>query len=84
LTLTAHVTLFIARVSTFYDKGPQPVERTASWAARGKTAVSCIPNCLIYCEFFSVHTQFTKSGSGPHNKLWVRWPRVGTLWRKGY
>ena len=45
--------LSIARVSTLYDKGPQPVVRTASRVARGKTAVSGIHNCLIYC--YSLH-----------------------------
>ena len=51
MTLTAHVTLRMARASKFYDKGPQGVVRIASRAARGKTAVSGKPKCLIYCGF---------------------------------
>ena len=50
MILTTHVKLPIARVSKFYDKGPQQVGRTASRSARGKIAGSGIPNCLLYFE----------------------------------
>jgi hypothetical protein len=46
-----NVKLRVARVSKFSVKGPQPVVRTVSRAARGKIAVSGNHNCLIYCGF---------------------------------
>ena len=51
MTLTAYVKPGLARVSKLYGKGPHPVLRTASRAARRKLTVSGIPNCLIDSEF---------------------------------
>ena len=43
----------------FYGKGPHPLLLAGSRDPRGKTTISGIPNCLIYCENFIAYTKIT-------------------------
>jgi len=40
------------RLLTCHGKGPQILLWVGSRAARGKTTMSGVPNCLNYCEIF--------------------------------
>jgi len=42
-----------------YGKGPRPILRAGSLAARGKMTIHGIPNRLNYCVIFIVYTSFT-------------------------
>jgi hypothetical protein len=51
-------------VQTFYGKVPYPLLWAGSRTARGKIAISGIPNRLNFCVIFKVYTLLTNMAGG--------------------